>query len=640
MPEPVSFGRYRLLNLLGEGGMAKVFRAVLAGPMGFEKEVALKRIDTKLTEDERVVKALINEARLGGQLRHKNIVEIYEFNQVDGNYFMAMEYVDGWTLDAVLRSCRTNGTKLPPVIICEMLQYVCRGLDYAHSLVAKDGQPLNLVHRDLKPGNIILSREGDVKIMDFGIAKADTNLYKTTAADVTKGTPIYMSPEQVTGGKLDRRSDLFSMGSILHELTTLQVPFVGDNLLAIMHAILNAEIDEARERVRARVPEFEPILAKCMARNPDERFQTAKEVEKALREVKRELPPGPTLHEWTEDFASHLPEAMATGEFGPDGAPVSLHGAGKPAEGTQSLATVATKDRVGAAKQAERVPEVSVGDDLFDSFGDTVAVGAEGDRDGRLNEEEASFFDTDGAAPARTRIQKGVGAGGPKQLRKTGGKRRKKKKSNAPLYAVAAILVGVIVAVGVLLITQLGGDPATGGDPGTAVTTEDPTAATSPEEAPSPAEAAGDEDALPSLAIEEPATPASATPPKEPSTPKPKPVAETKPPREPRTPKPEAKPPREPSTPKPTPVADKPPVEAAPPAPAVVGTGTVSFNSKPWSTVIVDGRVLGSTPVQNHTLSAGDHTVVFDCSACSPPDKKTLTVTVQAGQATKKIVRF
>ena len=249
---PVPFGRYKLLNLLGEGGMAKVYRALLSGPMGFEKEVAVKRLDPKVTADERVVKALINEARLGGQLRHKNIVEIYEFNHVDGHYFMAMEYVDGWTLEALVRRCRNRREHLPASVVCEIVTSICRGLGYAHSLEDKAGRALNLVHRDLKPANVMVSREGDVKLMDFGIAKADSNLYKTTAEDVTKGTPVYMSPEQVTGAVLDQRSDIFSLGSILVELITNDTPFFANSLLAVMHAVLNANIETSLEKVRAR----------------------------------------------------------------------------------------------------------------------------------------------------------------------------------------------------------------------------------------------------------------------------------------------------------------------------------------------------------------------------------------------------
>jgi len=610
--EPVPFGRYRLLNLLGEGGMAKVFRAILSGPMGFEKEVALKRIDQKLTEDERVVKALINEARLGGQLRHKNIVEIYEFNEVEGNYFMAMEYVDGWTLDQVLRSCRGNGEKLPGSVVAEMLISVCRGLEYAHTLISKDGQPLNLVHRDLKPGNIIVSREGDVKIMDFGIAKADTNLYKTTAADVTKGTPIYMSPEQVTGGKLDCRSDLFSLGSILHELTTLQVPFVGDNLLAIMHAILNADIDDARARVKKRFPQLEPILVKCMARNPEERYGSAKELERALRGILRSLPPGPTMLEWVEDFEANLPAAAATGEFGPDGAPYAQHG--KPTEGTQSLATVNTRE--GAAAQPPRItedlPEIAASEELFDSFGETMAVEKRGDPDGTLNTKEAAFFDTNDGAPnvQRTRAVPPVR-----------GRRKKKAKAKSPaLIALASLFFVVILgAAGLIALQVLKNDPAPTSDP---MIVESPTASLAEEPTAAP------EDGLGSLASDATAAPVEAATPRRSPTPKP-PKRQPTPKKEPVVAKPDR-------TPAPTPAPK--PVEEAPVA--VVGTGTVSLNSKPWSTVIVDGRVLGSTPVQGHELPAGKHTVVFDCSACTPPAKSSVVVEVKPGQLTKKIVRF
>ena len=272
--EPETFGRYKLVSLLGEGGMAKVYLAVLSGPMGFEKEVALKKIDSRLTADDRFVKALINEARLGGQLRHKNIVEVYEFNQVGEDYYLAMEYVDGWTLDTLVRNCRNAGKSVPPHVVIQFAMHICRGLDYAHSLVAKDGAPMNLVHRDLKPANVIVSRTGEAKIMDFGIAKADSNLYKTTAADITKGTPIYMSPEQVTGSsKLSGRSDIFSMGSIIHELLCLDVIFHGDNLLAIMHKVLQADIRDALKTIGERVPGLDVVVKKAMAKKPELRVR-------------------------------------------------------------------------------------------------------------------------------------------------------------------------------------------------------------------------------------------------------------------------------------------------------------------------------------------------------------------------------
>ena len=624
-PEPVPFGRYRLLNLLGEGGMAKVYRAVLSGPMGFEKEVALKALDRKLTEDERVVKALINEARLGGQLRHKNIVEIYEFNQVHGNYFMAMEYVNGWTLDTVLRRCRIRSEFLPGTVVVEILGHICRGLDYAHSLINKEGQPLNLVHRDLKPGNLILSRSGDVKIMDFGIAKADTNLYKTTAADVTKGTPIYMSPEQVTGSTLDLRSDLFSLGSILHEMVTLQVPFMGDNLLAIMHAILSAEIVEARARVKKLEPALEPVLARCMARDRDVRYQSAKELGQALRAARRDLKPGPSLDEWIEDLGAELPPATSTGEFGPDGAPIPVRG--KPAEGTQSLASVdsTTEEPLPAQTEAAGSEPPLLGTDQVDLLGDTAEVTPTGmeafDPDSSLDTHEERFFDTDGAGPPpvspnlqRTRLQKSVPGRAPPRRR-----RRRKQRSDTRVWILAgllglAVLVVGAVAVKMVLDSQVGVE----GDP-TPVAVVEPTATAE----------------LEPWDVFPPVTPAPKPAPTARTTPRPTPRVTPRPtPR--RTPTPTPR-----RTPAPTPTP--PPAETPTPDPGTTGaggTGTVLLNSVPWSTVIVDGKNLGSSPVIGYELGAGVHQVTFDCSACEPPQKKTVKVTVVAGQETKKIHRF
>ena len=321
MSEPVPFGRYQLLNLLGKGGMARVYRGMLSGPMGFEKQVALKLIDKDFTADAKFLQALTNEARLGGQIHHRNVVEIYEFNSVDDNWYMAMEYVDGWTLDLVLDECRKRGQYLPPGVVLDLMVEVCAGLDYAHELKNKDGSPLNLVHRDLKPGNIILGRSGDVKIMDFGIAKAESNLYKTTAADVVKGTPVYMSPEQVNAEPLDRRSDLFSLGSLLHELITLQVPFQGKSLGAVVAGILKTDLTLPLQRVNERAPAFAPMVERLLSRLPDARPSTAGQVRDTLEGLRRTLPEGPSLRSWLAMVEPHLPAARDEGDFGNDGPP-------------------------------------------------------------------------------------------------------------------------------------------------------------------------------------------------------------------------------------------------------------------------------------------------------------------------------
>ena len=266
MSEGIAFGRYRLMYLLGEGGMAKVYRAVLSGPMGFEKDVALKRLDPRLTADERMVRSLVNEARLGGQLRHKNIVEIYEFNSVQANYYMAMEYVDGWTLDAVLATARRRGVFLPPSVVVEILSSVCKGLHFAHTLESKDGTPLNLVHRDLKPGNVIVSRDGDVKILDFGIAKADTNLYKTTAADVTKGTPSICRRSRSRARSSTPAPTSSPLAASWSSSSRSMFLSKGDNLLAIMHAVLNADVESSLAEVSRTCPLMTPVIERSMAR--------------------------------------------------------------------------------------------------------------------------------------------------------------------------------------------------------------------------------------------------------------------------------------------------------------------------------------------------------------------------------------
>ncbi len=291
------FGSYRLTHLLGKGGMASVYRAVRSGPMGFAKQVAIKRLHPSLTRDSNILKALVNEARIGGQLKHPNIVEIYEFNRVGDTYYLAMEFIDGWTLDRVIQLGRKHQQQLPKGVALDMAIQVCEGLHYAHTLESLDGVEVHLVHRDLKPANIIVGRDGVTKIMDFGIAKADTNLFKTTLVDTTKGTPHYMSPEQVGGDPhLGARSDIFAMGSLLYELATEKILFQGDSLAAVLFAVSRAEVDEEVEEAEAALPGLGPILGRCLEREPKKRFPSARALQQALSQLQehREAEPWTT----------------------------------------------------------------------------------------------------------------------------------------------------------------------------------------------------------------------------------------------------------------------------------------------------------------------------------------------------------
>jgi eukaryotic-like serine/threonine-protein kinase len=325
--EGVRFGSYELRALLGTGGMARVYRAVRTGPLGFEKEVAVKVLDPQATSTEDRVTSLTDEARLGGLLRHQNIVATDELGQVGPNYYIAMELVDGWPLERLLKEHATRRVPVPRAIIIEVMASICDGLSYAHALTDRKGEPLGLVHRDMKPGNVMIGRSGEVKIMDFGIAKATTNKY-ATAEQSTRGTPLFMSPEQVMGGDLDGRSDLFALGSMLGEMVTLQPTFGGDEVIAILRAVLDVDITATKERILKLFPEVLPIFVRCMEVRPADRYPDAAALAMELRAVGASLPEGIKVRRWVDQFGPILPAAQ-TGELGavlPAGLKIELMG--------------------------------------------------------------------------------------------------------------------------------------------------------------------------------------------------------------------------------------------------------------------------------------------------------------------------
>ncbi len=321
--EPTHFGKYELLELLGEGGMASVYRAVLSGPGGFRKQVALKQIRPHVASDDKMVQLMFNEARLGGHLRHKNIVEVYDFGQEGETYFLAIEYVDGFTLADLLYRVRDRG-RIPPRIVANVSMQVCQALAYAHAAVDDQGQPMRLVHRDLKPANVMVRRDGLVKLADFGIAKAETNVTHTTTG-LTRGTPAYMSPEQVTGGKsapLDNRSDLFSLASIITELLTGERAFGEEQMLDLMNRIAAADVAEPLDRVAQVAPAFIPVLRTGFQRLPFDRYEDAAVMGKEIRRLYDRLPPAEErLSTWLADWMGEGEGAGVT----PD-APTALVG--------------------------------------------------------------------------------------------------------------------------------------------------------------------------------------------------------------------------------------------------------------------------------------------------------------------------
>jgi len=288
---PGRFGDYTLLALLGEGGMAEVFRAVREGPMGFRKELAIKRIRTDLTRDnETLIKSLINEARLGGQLRHPHIVDTYEFGEVAGQHYIAMEFVNGLTLASLIRGAQARGRQLPLGVVVDVGMQVAEGLAYAHGLTLPDGQSLHLVHRDLKPANIIVSKDGVAKVMDFGIARTAAAMYRTTTADMAKGTLNYMSPEQFGDhAELDHRSDLFALGTILFEMLTGKLLTTAPTMEQVFRSIVTGAYRKRLTELDAVSPELKPIVARCLALEREERYPDAGALVHALQDARDEL---------------------------------------------------------------------------------------------------------------------------------------------------------------------------------------------------------------------------------------------------------------------------------------------------------------------------------------------------------------
>jgi serine/threonine protein kinase len=290
---PIQFGKYQLLERVAVGGMAELYRAKVTGDHGFEKLVAIKKILPHLTDEGNLVKAFIDEAKLAALLQHENIVQIYDFGSMDGEYFIAMEYLFGKDLRRLINKARENAAPLNPANTLYIISRICAGLDYSHNLKDLQGKPLNIIHRDINPQNIFVTYEGQVKIIDFGIAKAASH-NSTTHDGLIKGKLAYMSPEQAKGQTIDRRSDIFSTGIILYELLTGKRMFQGET----MHIYTQVR-DAAYEPLQHLVPDLpgklHEVVQRALAKEPDERYQNCAEMLADLEECIFELSVQPNV---------------------------------------------------------------------------------------------------------------------------------------------------------------------------------------------------------------------------------------------------------------------------------------------------------------------------------------------------------
>ena len=280
---PKAVGRYQILDRLAIGGMAELFKATLTGDHGFEKLVVIKKILPHLANDKSFVEMFIDEARITAQLDHRHIVQVFELGTDADTPYIAMQYVDGLDVLALLRECARAQIRLLPDLAALIARDVLDALDYAHNALDSSGRPLGIVHRDISPGNVLLSWRGDVKLTDFGIARAAERRHKTEAGTL-KGKYGYMSPEQVSGSEIDARSDLFSVGILLAEMVMARRLFTSTNDLDILLMVRDARLDRLHKYASEFPVELRVLVVRALQRRPEDRWQSAAQFRDALDE--------------------------------------------------------------------------------------------------------------------------------------------------------------------------------------------------------------------------------------------------------------------------------------------------------------------------------------------------------------------
>jgi len=278
---PFPFGKYHLLGLIARGGMAEVFRAI--SPADLDHIVAIKCMRPQLAKETRFVEMFIREGKLALLLEDENIVRTLEIGRSEGRYFITMEYISGRDLTQLLRRCQEQTRRIPVPHAIYIASRVCRGLHYAHTRTDDEGRLLNIVNRDVSPSNVRLSYDGEVKMLDFGIAQA--MLKFTSEIGVLKGKFSYMSPEQIRGMPVDARTDIFSTGILLHEMLTTEKLFRADSEFDLMEKVRSADVVRPSKFNRRVKSNLDTIVLKALAREPVDRYQTCEEFADALEEL-------------------------------------------------------------------------------------------------------------------------------------------------------------------------------------------------------------------------------------------------------------------------------------------------------------------------------------------------------------------
>ena len=305
------FGQYTLQEKIAVGGMAEVWKARMRGVEGFQKTVAIKKILPHMGDNADFVSMFIDEAKLAAQLSHPNIIHIYDLGKIGRDYYIAMEYVEGKDLRSILNAARRRSLSLPLGLALLIAARLASALDYAHRKRDFDDRELGLVHRDVSPQNVLITFEGDIKLCDFGIAKAVSKANQTQMGAL-KGKLQYMSPEQAWGKNVDARSDIFSLGAILFEMLTGERLFPGDSEMSILEAVRDGRTRRARSVLPSVPPEVDELVEKALAQDPAQRYQSASEMQGRIETVLHGLKPMPSH----TDLAAYMHRLLSTDAAG------------------------------------------------------------------------------------------------------------------------------------------------------------------------------------------------------------------------------------------------------------------------------------------------------------------------------------
>ena len=368
---PKNIGKYQILDRLAVGGMAELFKATQKGDHGFEKLVAIKKILPHLATDRSFVEMFIDEARITAQLDHRHIVQVFELGTDADTPYIAMQYVDGLDVLALLRECARAQIRLPADLAALIARDVLDALDYAHHALDQRGKALGIVHRDISPGNVLLSWRGDVKLTDFGIARAAERRHKTEAGTL-KGKYGYMSPEQVSNSDVDQRSDLFSVGILLAEMVMARRLFTSTNDLDILLMVRDARLDRLHKYAAEFPVELRVLTVRALQRRPEDRWQTAAQFRDAIDEWIRR-----TTRVTSRDLASLIGSVInaPTADLHGDGAVI------EPAEdvglsGPMTRMSIARAEAEAKAARAEFIAGEGIPDGItaFEGSSGTISV--------------------------------------------------------------------------------------------------------------------------------------------------------------------------------------------------------------------------------------------------------------------------